>query len=79
MQSRRKWNYEQSPINVGDMVLLKNREVCRNSLSLGRVYCVFTSSDSRVRKVQVKVYKDGKVKYYTKPIVELVLPVKADV
>ncbi|XP_053387241.1 uncharacterized protein LOC123539924 [Mercenaria mercenaria] len=36
LQTRRKWNYEQEPLSVGDVVLLKDKEVCRNFWPLAR-------------------------------------------
>ena len=73
LQNRRKWNYEQVFLDVGDVVLLKDREVNRNCWPLGRISRVFPSIDNRVRKVEVKVFKEGKITFYTRPIVDLVL------
>jgi hypothetical protein len=72
LQGRRKWNHEQPSIEVGDVVLFKDKEVARNYWPMGRVHRVFPSEDSIVRKAEVKVFKDGKVSYYTRPITELV-------
>lgn len=52
LQKRPKWNYERNPVQVGDIVLLKDKEVVRNCWPLGRVSRVFPSEDGRLRKAE---------------------------
>ncbi|XP_045210756.2 uncharacterized protein LOC123562171 [Mercenaria mercenaria] len=78
LQKRQKWNYEKVPIEVGDIVLLKDSDSSRNCWPMGKVSKIFPSVDNRVRKVEVIVHRDGKLTSFTRPIVELVLLVKAE-
>ena len=73
LQSRRKWVTEKPNIKVGDVVLMKDKDVCRNQWPLARVVETFPSSDSRVRSVKVKVIREGKPIALVRPITELVL------
>ena len=66
LQKRKKWNHEQVPLEVDDVVLLKDREVHRNCLPLGIVSRTFPIEDNKIRKVEVKIVKDNKITYYTR-------------
>ena len=76
MQIRRKWNQEQEPLCVDDVVLLKDKEVSRNEWPMARVSRVFSSHDNRLRTVEIVVFKNGKNSTYVRPVHELVLLVK---
>lgn len=76
LQKRRKWHFDENPIEVGNVVLLKDKEAHRNDWPLGLITRIFPSADKKIRKVEVKVIKDGKITFYTRPVVELVLLVK---
>lgn len=76
LQKRCKWNLEQDPFKVDDVVLLKDVDVTRSCWPMGRVTRVFPSKDGRIRKVEVCVIKDGNKVLYTRPVVELVLLVR---
>lgn len=78
LQKRPKWNYERNPVQVGDIVLLKDKEVVRNCWPLGRVSRVFPSEDGRLRKAEVYVVRDSKGTSYVRPVVDLVLLVHPD-
>ncbi|XDV22790.1 hypothetical protein PO909_027607 [Leuciscus waleckii] len=75
LQSRRKWNSTQPDIQEGDLVLLKDNQSPRNKWPMALVSQVFPSTDGRVRKVQLKVTKNGSGKEvkYLRPITEVVL------
>ena len=76
LQTRSKWHFDQNPIGVDDIVLLKDHELARNSWPMGRVSKVFPSSDGKIRKVEICVFRGGKQTFLIRPVVELVLLVK---
>ncbi|XP_061178286.1 uncharacterized protein LOC133186914 [Saccostrea echinata] len=74
LQNYRKWKHEKRNLAVGDVVLLKDNSVTRNSWPMGRVIRVFPSVDGRVRKAEVRVlYRDGHFALFVRPATELVL------
>ena len=76
LQARSKWHYEQTPVKVNDVVLLKDQTVARNYWPLGRICKVFSSSDDRIRKVEVCVIREGKQTFLVRPVVEMVMLVR---
>lgn len=76
LQTRKKWNSDKECIGTGDVVLLRDDEVGRAQWPIARVVNVFPSDDNRVRKVEVKVFRNGEIAKYVRPIVKLVLLVK---
>lgn len=73
LQPRRKWQYDQTNLNPGDIVLLKDPESHRNNWPLGMVENAICAKDGRVRKAEVRITKNGLSKIYTRPMTELVL------
>ena len=74
LQHRRKWHDERQNLKEGDVVLLRDKEVHRNQWPLGLVIDAIPSdSDGIVRKVQVRVVREGKMTTYTRPVTEVVL------
>lgn len=74
LQSRQKWTQHQRNLSVGDVVLLKDSSAHRCDWKLAVVEQVFPSvSDQKVRKVQLRVNKDGVIGLYTRPVTETVL------
>ncbi|XP_033729755.1 uncharacterized protein LOC117318933 [Pecten maximus] len=73
LQSRRKWTVKKRNLQIGDVVLLKDKTVHRNDWPLGRVVNAIPSNDGNVRKAEVRVFKDNKFSTYTRPICEMVL------
>ena len=73
LQQRQKWHSERRDLKVGDVVLLKDCDVPRINWPVGLVVEVFESEDGRVRKVVVRVGKNGSFVNYTRPITETVL------
>ncbi|XP_059187110.1 vomeronasal type-2 receptor 1-like [Centropristis striata] len=59
LQSRRKWTKDKPNVKEGDVVLLKDSQAHRNEWPLGLVVKTLPSSDNRVRKVEVRIVKDG--------------------
>lgn len=54
-------------------MLLKDRSVCRTQWPYGIVVRAIQSEDGKVRKVELKVMRDGNPVVYTRPISELIL------
>lgn len=73
LQPRRKWQAEQASLQVGDVVLLKDKEAKRNQWPTGLVVNTFPGRDSRVRKVEVRVVQGGTPRVYSRPATEVVL------
>ncbi len=73
LQVRRKWTEEKRNLQEGDVVLLKDSNVKRNKWPIGLIVKTIPSSDKRVRKVEVKIIKEGSAKVYLRPISEVVL------
>ena len=76
LQTRSKWHFDQTPLKLNDIVLLKDNDVARNCWPLGLVSKLFPSTDGKIRKVEVCVVKDGRRAFYVRPIVNLVLLVR---
>ncbi|XP_039892096.1 uncharacterized protein LOC120736184 [Simochromis diagramma] len=73
LQTQRKWTTEKPNLQVGDVVLMKDSQVKRTEWPVGLVIKAFPSQDHRVRKVEVKVVKNGTPKVYLRPVSEVVL------
>ena len=71
LQVRRKWTRPQRNIQEGDVVLLKDRDLHRNNWPIGLITKATSSSDSQVRKVDIRVWRDGKCHVYSRPISEV--------
>ncbi|GFS14891.1 myosin, heavy polypeptide 9a, non-muscle [Elysia marginata] len=55
LQTRRKWCQRQPNLEVGDVVVLRDDNVCRNDWRLARVTEVFSSADGLVRRCRLKI------------------------
>nr|XP_027222258.1 uncharacterized protein LOC113814400 [Penaeus vannamei] len=73
LQERRKWCCAKPSLTEGDVVLLKDRSVCHTQWPYVIVVRAIQSEDGKVRKVELKVMRDGKPVVYTRPISELIL------
>ncbi|XP_029564276.1 uncharacterized protein LOC115159007 [Salmo trutta] len=73
LQRRRKWTAEKPNVKVGDVVLLKDSQVHRNDWPVGLVVKTFTSNDKKVRKVELKIVKQGAAKVFLRPFSEIVV------
>ena len=56
----------------GDIVLVRDKEIVRNDWPIGIIQRVFPSEDKLVRKIEVRVMKEGKPNVYIRPVHELV-------
>lgn len=77
-QPRRKWRTPKPNLQIGDVVLLKDGQENRNDWPLGVVAKTFPSQDDRVRKIQVKIIRNGEQRLYLRPISEVILLVPKD-
>lgn len=73
LQYRHKWHSTRPNLQQGDVVLLKDPLVKRNQWPMGVIARVHSSRDGLVRKVEVKVVKDGNAKVYFRPVTDVVL------
>ncbi|XP_056101657.1 uncharacterized protein LOC130080328 [Rhinichthys klamathensis goyatoka] len=76
LQPRRKWQANQPNLAIGDVVLLKDSQVKRNEWPTGLIVDTYPGRDKRVRKVDVRIVKEGTAKVYSRPVSEIVLLVK---
>ncbi|XP_028416432.1 uncharacterized protein LOC114540496 [Dendronephthya gigantea] len=72
-QSRSKWERKETDLTVGDLVLVKDKELPRNKWQMGKVTESIKSEDGKIRKARILGCKDGKSKSVFRPITELVL------
>ena len=75
-QTRQKWNVVRRNVAVGDIVLVVEKDLPRNSWSKGRVVKVFPGKDGLVRHVDVKIAGSGTV--LKRPIAKLINLIRAD-
>ncbi|XP_056430806.1 uncharacterized protein LOC130369492 [Hyla sarda] len=73
LQSRKKWAETGPNIKVGNVVLLKDIQESRNNWPMGIVTNTLPSKDGNVRKVEVKVTKQGTVKVYARPVSDVIV------
>lgn len=73
LQGRRKWTDERPNVKTGDVVLLKDSQAHRNEWPVGVIVNTLLSGDKRIRKVEVRVVKEGTVKVFLRPISEIVV------
>lgn len=72
LQTRKKWDSKLPNLKEGDVVLLKDQDFSRVYWPMGIIVRVFPSEDGIVRKVKVRVIRDGKHLTYVRPITEIV-------
>ncbi|KAJ8335408.1 hypothetical protein SKAU_G00387500 [Synaphobranchus kaupii] len=63
-RGRRKWTEERPNVKAGDVVLLKDSQAHRNEWPVGVVVNALPSRDKRIRKVEIKVVKEGTPKVF---------------
>lgn len=77
LQKRVKWHRKSRNVEVGDIVLLRDKGVARSEWPFGLIEEACKSNDGLVRKVKVKVIKlkngSSKSFIYDRPISEIVL------
>ncbi|XP_071944762.1 uncharacterized protein [Antedon mediterranea] len=73
LHGRRKWHRVRRCLKEGDLILMKEKAIHQNNWPMARVTSTFESSDKLVRKVELKVSRDGSTKLLSRPSNELVL------
>ena len=73
LQVRKKWTHDKDNIKEGDVVLVKDELVKRNEWPIGLITKCIPSEDKKVRKVEVRVVKQGTVRVYQRPVTQLIL------
>lgn len=73
LQTRRKWQSPCSNVKEGDIVLVRDGNTHRYDWPLAIVEKPLFSDDRLVRKATVRLFKNGKSVFYTRPVNELVL------
>lgn len=73
LQNRRKWTDTRPNLKEGDVVLLRDKSVHRNQWPFAVIEEVLPSSDEVVRKVIIRLVRDGRNVNYTRPVNELIL------
>lgn len=64
LQPRKKWKSKTQNLTVGTVVLKKDSACARNDWPIGIVKRVLPGDDGRVRKVELKVVRNGKTTTY---------------
>ncbi|VDH91445.1 Hypothetical predicted protein [Mytilus galloprovincialis] len=64
LQRRRKWTEDRRDLIEGDVILLKDKNICRTQWPVGIIVNSFKSSDEHVRKAEVRVIVNGKATTY---------------
>lgn len=73
LQKRTKWTENLPNVKEGDVVLLKHVQGHRNKWPMGLIVKTLPSNDKRVRKVEVRVVKEGSAKVFLRPVTELIV------
>ncbi|XP_059842883.1 uncharacterized protein LOC132403497 [Hypanus sabinus] len=73
LQQRQKWTEPRRNLQVGDLVLLRDKQVARNSWPTARITATFPIGDGHVRKIELKTTDQGDVKIYQGPVTEVIL------
>ncbi|XP_025767154.1 uncharacterized protein LOC112848179 [Oreochromis niloticus] len=76
LQLRRKWQESSPNIERGDVVLMKDDRTCRNDWPMALVTNTFPGGDGNVRKIEIRVVRDGVAKVFLRPITEVVMVLK---
>ena len=56
----------------GDVVLVRDKTVCRNQWPMGTIVNAIAGSDDHVRKAEVRILSDRGKTVLTRPITELI-------
>ncbi|XP_059803997.1 plectin-like [Hypanus sabinus] len=73
LQQRQKWTEPRRNLQVEDLVLLRDKQIARNSWPTARITATFPSEDGHVRKIELKTTDQGDVKIYQRPVTEVIL------
>ena len=74
LQVRQKWTHKKPNLQVGDIVLMRDKNTARNHWPMARVHRVNTSKDGLVRSATLALSNDkgSSLKYLERPIKEII-------
>ncbi|XP_063404523.1 uncharacterized protein LOC134687988 [Mytilus trossulus] len=73
LQKRQKWKKEVTNLKQGDIILMREKDMVRSEWPIGTILRTFASeNDNLIRKIEVRVIKQGKPVIYVRPITEIV-------
>ena len=78
LQTRSKWENPTKDLNVGDVVLMRDRDSHRSQWPLEIVKKVLPSDDGKIRKVEIQTVREINLVHMSRPVIELVLLVPID-
>lgn len=78
LQKCRKWTEDKPNVQEGDVVLLRDNETKRNEWPVGVIQKTFPSADGRTPKVEMRIFSQGTLKVFLRPISEVVLLLSKD-
>ncbi|XP_038071931.1 uncharacterized protein LOC119740639 [Patiria miniata] len=73
LQARRTCKTEKPNLQEGDVVILKDTQVKRNDWPTGLITKTFPSEDGKVRKIEVRIIRNGEPRLFLRPVTEVVL------
>ena len=78
LQIRPKWQTEEPNVREGTVVLMKDNDCARNYWPIGIIDRIFPSEDGKVRKVEIRIVREGQPVRYVRPISQIVLLVEPE-
>ena len=78
LQQRQIWTVPRRNLQVGDLVLLRDKQTVRNCWPMAIVTATFPGKDGHVRKVEIKTTNQGDAKTFLRPVSEVVLLLPKD-
>ncbi|XP_059828204.1 uncharacterized protein LOC132395502 [Hypanus sabinus] len=78
LQHRQKWTEPCRNLQVGDLVLLRDKQITCNCWPMARNTATFPNRDGHVRKVELKTSDQVDVKIYQRPVTEVILLLPKD-
>ncbi|CAC5388317.1 unnamed protein product [Mytilus coruscus] len=73
LQKRQKWRKLLSNLKEGDIILMREKDMVRTEWPIGTIIRTFSSeNDNLIRKIEVRVIKQGKPVIYVPPITEII-------
>lgn len=78
LQRRQKWTVSHRNLQVGDLVLLRDKQTVRNCWPMAIVTATFPGKDGHVRKVEIKTTDQGDARTFLRPVAEVVLLLPKD-
>ncbi|KAL1280080.1 hypothetical protein QQF64_014680 [Cirrhinus molitorella] len=78
LQHRPKWTVPRRNLQVGDLVLLRDKQIACNCWPMARISAIFPGKDGHIRKVEVTTTDQGNIKTFLRPVAEVVLLLPKD-